>query len=120
MAMAPCDAGQELSTQEDANLRSQEDANVRYQLLKHLQDISRSTDRLHGDVRKLLEGENKIAGQLEKQEEEKGSAVDESMQVRVRCIRSLLDSLLEIDMERVERALRAESEILLREQKYRL
>ena len=91
-----------------------------YQLLKHLQDISRSTDRLHGDVRKLLEGENKIAGQLEKQEEEKGSAVDESMQVRVRCIRSLLDSLLEIDMERVERALRAESEILLREQKYRL
>ena len=84
---------------------------ARSDLAKALRETGRRVEKLDSDVAELLEGERKVLELLERRQVEPGRSPANRLS-RLRAIRSLLDSLMEVNIDRVEKVLNEERHLL--------
>ena len=84
---------------------------ARSALAKALRETGRRVEKLDSDVAELLEGERKVLELLERRQVEPGRSPANRLS-RLRAIRSLLDSLMEVNIDRVEKVLNEERHLL--------
>ena len=84
---------------------------ARSDLAKALRETGRRVEKLDSDVAELLEGERKVLELLERRQVEAGRSPANRLS-RLRAIRSLLDSLMEVNIDRVEKVLNEERHLL--------